>query len=38
MRGTDDVTETEGSTIGLEDLATRWLDAETRSQGEPANR
>ena len=31
------MTETEGSTIGLEDLATRWLDAETRSQGEPAN-
>ncbi len=31
------MTETEGSTIGLEDLATRWLDAEARSQGEPAN-
>ena len=26
-----------GKTIGLEDLATRWLDAETRSHGEPAN-
>ena len=24
-------------TIGLEDLATRWLEAETRSHGEPAN-
>ena len=31
------MTETEGSTIGLEDLATRWLEAETRSHGEPAN-
>ena len=31
------MTETEGLTVGLEDLATRWLDAETRSQGEPAN-
>ena len=29
--------ETQGSTIGLEDLATRWLEAETRSHGEPAN-
>jgi hypothetical protein len=31
------VTETERSTVGLEELATRWLAAETRSQGEPAN-
>ena len=31
------MTDTEGLTVGLEDLATRWLDAETRSQGEPAN-
>ncbi len=26
-----------GTNLGLEDLATRWLDAEARSQGEPAN-
>jgi hypothetical protein len=31
------MTEAEGMTVGLEDLATRWLDAETRSQGESAN-
>jgi hypothetical protein len=36
-RGTDDVTETDAMTVGLEDLATRWLDAETRSHGEAAN-
>ena len=30
------MTDTE-LTVGLEDLATRWLDAEARSQGEPAN-
>jgi hypothetical protein len=36
-RGTDDVTETDAMTVGLEDLATRWLEAETRSHGEAAN-
>lgn len=31
------MTDTERTTVGLEDLATRWLEAETRSHGESAN-
>ena len=36
-RECDHLTDDEASSPALDDLATRWLDAETRSHGEPAN-